>query len=191
MGWQRRSLRGEGVVEPVCREDLPHDSQFNGFGGVDTIALERRGGRGRGRNGPACERAGKAQNFARLGGYLKNSGARVMSISHTDVGENLRNIVILGRLDIPGTESVAGELEKLAAAPKKGVVVDVSSLKFLASIGIRALFKSAKAVQKRGGKMVLVVGANSPVVMSLEATGADKLIPMFKNTAEAEQAAIA
>ena len=114
-----------------------------------------------------------------------------MSISHTDVGDNLRKIVILGRLDIPGTESVAGELEKLAAAPKKGVVVDLSSLKFLASIGIRALFKSAKAVKERGGRMVLVVGNNSSVVMSLEATGVNNLVPMFKSNAEAERAAVA
>ena len=114
-----------------------------------------------------------------------------MSISHTDVGDNLRKIVILGRLDIPGTESVADELEKLVAAPKKGVVVDLSSLKFLASIGIRALFKSAKAVQERGGRMVLVVGTNSSVVMSLEATGVNSLIPMFKSNAEAERAAVA
>jgi anti-anti-sigma factor len=114
-----------------------------------------------------------------------------MFISHTDVGDDLRTIVILGRLDIPGTESVAGELEKLAAAPKKGVVVDLSSLKFLASIGIRALFKSAKTVKARGGKMVLVVGTNSTVVMSLDATGVNDLIPMFKSTAEAERAAVA
>ena len=114
-----------------------------------------------------------------------------MSISHTDVGDNIRNIVILGRLDIAGTESVAGELEKLAAAPKKGVVVDLSSLKFLASIGIRALLKNAKAVRARGGRMVLVVGTNSPVMMSLEATGLNNLIPMFKSSAEAERAAVA
>src|SRR4030095_12223526 len=100
-----------------------------------------------------------------------------MFISHPDVGDDLRKIVILGRLDVPGTESVAGELEKLAAEPKKGVVVDLSSLKLLALVGIRALFKSAKVVQERGGKMVLVVGSNSTVVMSLEATGVNKLIP--------------
>jgi anti-sigma B factor antagonist len=114
-----------------------------------------------------------------------------MSIRHTDVGNDLRKIVISGRLDHPGTESVAGELEKLAAAPKKGVVVDVSSLKFLASLGIRALLKSAKAVQARGGKMVLVVGANTQVVMSLEATGVSNVLPMFKSDAEAERAAVA
>jgi hypothetical protein len=42
-----------------------------------------------------------------------------MSISHTDVGDNLRKIVILGGLDLASTKSVADELEKLAAAPKK------------------------------------------------------------------------
>ncbi len=114
-----------------------------------------------------------------------------MSISHTDVGDNLRKIVILGRLDLPGTESVAGELEKLAAAPKKGVVVDVSSLKFLASLGIRALLKSAKAVEARGGRMVLVVGSNAQVVMSLEATGVSEVLPTFKSSDEAERAAVA
>jgi anti-anti-sigma factor len=133
----------------------------------------------------------KAQKSNPFQGLIWKIGIRIMSISHTDVGDNLRKIVILGRLDISGTESVAGELEKLAAAPKKGVVVDVSSLKFLASIGIRALFKSAKAVQERGGKMVLVVGTNSPIVMSLEATGVNQLIPMFKSNAEAERAAVA
>jgi anti-anti-sigma factor len=67
----------------------------------------------------------------------------------------------------------------------------VSSLKFLASIGIRALLKNAKAVRARGGRMVLVVGTNSPVVMSLEATGLNNLIPMFESSAEAERAAVA
>ena len=107
------------------------------------------------------------------------------------MGENLRKIFISGRLDLPGTESVAGELENLAAAPKKGVVVDVSSLKFLASLGIRALLRSAKTVEDRGGRMVLVVGTNSQVVMSLEATGLSDLLPMFKSNDEAERAVVA
>ncbi len=114
-----------------------------------------------------------------------------MSISHNDVGDNLRRIVITGRLDIPGTEGVATQLVELSAAPKKGVVVDLSSVNFLASIGIRALITSAKAVQERGGKMVLVVSGSSTVMMSLEATGVDELIPVFKNAADAERAAVA
>jgi anti-anti-sigma factor len=113
-----------------------------------------------------------------------------MPISYDDVGDKLRRIVITGRLDMPGTDSVASKLEELIAAPKKGVVVDLSSVNFLASIGIRALITSAKAVQQRGGRMVLVVNGGSSVLMSLEATGVDQLIPVFKNTADAERAAV-
>ena len=114
-----------------------------------------------------------------------------MSISHEDVGENLRRIVISGRLDIPGTDEIAEKLAALASAPKKGVVVDLTSLQFLASIGIRALINSAKTVKQRGGKMVLVVLSGSSVVMSLEATGVNELIPVFKSAADAERAALA
>lgn len=114
-----------------------------------------------------------------------------MSISHTDIGENLRRIVVSGRLDLPGTDSVAAQLDALAAEPKKGVVVDLSALRFLASIGIRALIVTAKAVKKRGGKMVLVVNDGSTVRMSLEATGINDLIPVFGSTADAEKAALA
>jgi hypothetical protein len=46
-------------------------------------------------------------------------------------------------------------------------------------------------VKDRGGRMVLVVGTNSSVMMSLEATGAKDLIPMFRSNAEAERAAVA
>ena len=114
-------------------------------------------------------------------------GKFIMSISHTDIGENLRRISISGRLDLPGTDSVAGQLEELTAAPKKGVVVDLSRLRYLASIGIRALITSAKAVQQRGGRMALVVHGDSTVLMSLEATGVNELIPVFNNFADAEK----
>jgi anti-anti-sigma factor len=114
-----------------------------------------------------------------------------MSISFEDVAAGLRRIVISGRLDMPGTDSVSAQLAQLTAEPKKAVVVDLSHLKFLASIGIRALISSAKEVQKRGGKMALVVNKGSTVMMSLEATGVDELIPVFGNTADAEKAVLA
>ena len=114
-----------------------------------------------------------------------------MSISYVDVGDQLRRIVISGRLDVEGTDSVSSQLVQLIQAPKKGVVVDLSSLKFLASIGIRALISSAKAVKERGGKMVLVVNDGSTVMMSLKATGIDQLVPVFGNSSAAEKAAIA
>ena len=111
-----------------------------------------------------------------------------MSISFEDVAADLRRIVISGRLDMPGTDSVAEQLAQLTAESQKAVVVDLSHLKFLASIGIRALISSAKDVQKRGGKMALVVNKGSTVMMSLEATGVDELIPVCDSFRDAEKA---
>jgi anti-anti-sigma factor len=111
-----------------------------------------------------------------------------MSISHDDVGADLRRIAISGRLDMPGTDSISEQLAALTAVPKKLVVIDLGGLKFLASIGISALISSAKAVQQRGGRMALVVTPGSTVMMSLEATGTDELIPVFHNTEDAEKA---
>ena len=113
------------------------------------------------------------------------------TITHDDVGPDLRRIVISGRLDTTGTDSIAAKLAELTAAPKKSVVVDLTGLKFLASIGIGTLVSSAKAVKARGGKMVLVVDESSTVMMSLEATGIDQLIPVFKTSSDAERAALA
>jgi len=106
------------------------------------------------------------------------------------IEENLfRRIVISGRLDVEGTNSVASQLAELTQAPKKGVVIDLSALEFLASIGIRAIITAAKAVKERGGKMVLVVDDGSTVRMSLKATGVDQLVPVFHSPTEAERAA--
>ena len=112
-----------------------------------------------------------------------------MSISYDDIGD-LRRIVISVRLDMEGTNSVAAQLVELTAAPKKGVVIDLSGVRYLASIGMRALITCAKAVQERGGKLALVVDAGSTVMMSLKATGIDLLIPVFNNAADAERAVL-
>jgi anti-anti-sigma factor len=62
---------------------------------------------------------------------------------------------------------------------------------FLASIGIRSIVSNARAMQQRGTRMVLFVGANAAVSKTLGTTGIDAVIPMFADMAEAEQAALA
>ena len=113
-----------------------------------------------------------------------------MSISFTDAGD-IRTIVVSGRLDIGGNESAASQLVDMAKAAKKAVVVDLLSLKMLASIGIRALVASAKDVKARGGRMELVVDPGSTVMMSVKSTGLDQLVPVFDDPAQAEKAATA
>lgn len=114
-----------------------------------------------------------------------------MPISHEDIAEDLRRISLSGRMDVSGTDAIANQFTALAASAKRCVIVDLSGVSFLASIGIRSLIANAKALQNRGGKMVLLVIDNPSVTMTLEITGIDALIPMFADAAAAEQAAIA
>jgi anti-anti-sigma factor len=114
-----------------------------------------------------------------------------MTITHEDVSDSFRRIVLSGRLDSRGTDEIATRFAALAAAPSRRVVVDLTGIDFLASIGIRALLSNAKALEQKGGRLVLFVGANSAVTKTLEATGIDALIPMFADAVEAEKAALA
>ncbi len=113
-----------------------------------------------------------------------------MSIEFEDVDASLRRIRITGRLDIPGTEAIAIKFASLSASTARRIVVDLTGVSFLASFGIRELITNAKAMQQRGGKMVLLVDANSTVHKTLETTGIDALLPMFANAQEADQAAL-
>lgn len=107
-------------------------------------------------------------------------------ISHKDVNEELRSITLTGRLDILGTEKIAQEFTALSATTKRCVIVDLSGLTFLASIGIRALISNGKALQKQGGRMALVVGENAIVTKTLETTGISVMLKIFKTLPEAE-----
>jgi anti-anti-sigma factor len=109
----------------------------------------------------------------------------VATITHEDIGEDLRRIVISGRLDTPGTEEISAQLKELAAVPKRGIIVDLSGVPFAASIGIGQLIANAQAVKSRGGHMVLIATGTSAVMMSLQSTGIDRIIPTFTNAPEA------
>jgi anti-sigma B factor antagonist len=114
-----------------------------------------------------------------------------MAIAHEDVSESFRRIKLSGRLDGPGTGEIATQLAALATAAQRRVLLDLTGVSFLASIGIRAVLSSAKAAQQSGGRVVLYVGGNAAVTKTLEATGIDALIPMFADATEAEKAALA
>jgi len=113
------------------------------------------------------------------------------TITHDDVGEDLRRIVITGRLDTPGTNAVKAQLAEMTTTPRKGVVIDLSGVELITSAGIAALITSAKAVKARGGRLVLVTGESPAVLFSIKTVGIDHLIPVFKLVADGEKAALA
>jgi anti-anti-sigma factor len=116
---------------------------------------------------------------------------KTMTIEFLDTSDTLRRITITGRLDLAGADEIAGQFAALTTSASKRVVVDLSGVSFLASIGIRSIITHAKALQQRGGRMVLFVGDNRTVAKTLEVTGIDALIPFFADNAAALAAASA
>ena len=109
-------------------------------------------------------------------------------VSHEDINDNVRHILLSGRMDIQGTDEIAAKFTELTTTAKRYVVVDFTAVTFLASIGIRALISNAKALHKQGGRMAVVVGSNTTVSKTLESVGIDALMQMFSNLHEAENA---
>jgi len=110
-----------------------------------------------------------------------------MSLTYRDA-DGLRVIMLAGRMDVRGWDSVAAQLVDLTKEQSK-VVLDLSALPMLASIGIRAISVSAKDITGRGGKMVLVADPSSTIMTTLKLTGIDQLVPVFRRARDAELAA--
>jgi anti-anti-sigma factor len=114
-----------------------------------------------------------------------------MAIESEDVSEDLRRIVLSGRLDVQGTAEIEMKFTALSATTSKKLLVDLCQVNFLASIAIRALITNAKASQMRGGRMALLVTPDTSVAETVDATGLDSLIPVFTDPVAAEKELLA
>ena len=90
-----------------------------------------------------------------------------------------------GRLDIAGAAEIDLRFNTVAGA-QRAVIVDLSMVDFLASMGIRTLITGAKAIKGKQGKMV-VLAPDGNVERVLVSSGTNLLIPILHD----EQAAIA
>lgn len=106
-----------------------------------------------------------------------------MEVSVDQAGGNVHRIVLDGRLDVAGTQ--AAETTFNAAVEKHtNIIVDLSKVPFIASLGLRLLVAGAQAQSKRGGKVVLV-SPDDVTRKILKTTGIDQLIPVFNGLDEA------
>jgi anti-anti-sigma factor len=77
-----------------------------------------------------------------------------MQIAIQDDG-TAATVTMVGRLDISGAEVVALPLATLSGS-KSALFVDMAGVTFVASIGLRHLVSAAKAVGRRGGRLILL-----------------------------------
>jgi len=97
--------------------------------------------------------------------------------------KSIRRIALEGRLDAAGVQVAEADFNA-AVGSDPNVIVDLSKVPFIASLGIRMLVAGAQAQAKIGGKLVLV-GPDELTMRILKATGIDQLVPVSSSLDEA------
>ncbi|MGO8954290.1 MAG: STAS domain-containing protein [Rhodomicrobium sp.] len=102
-----------------------------------------------------------------------------MKLDVLDLDNGITKLVLAGRMDIEGASAVDMQFSVIAGSRKK-VLVDLSDVTFMASIGLRTIMISAKAITSKGGKMVLL-NPQPNVEKVLETTGINTIIPVVRD----------
>ncbi len=99
-----------------------------------------------------------------------------MQIDKTDLGASITRLKLAGRLDLNGAAMAEIPLA-LAAKNARGLMIDMSEVSFVSSLGVRHLVMAAKALSRNGGTLVLF-DVTPPVAEILTTMGIADLIPM-------------
>jgi len=94
------------------------------------------------------------------------------------------HVALSGRLDVDGVQEIELKFAGMVAARGKPSIVDLTECSFLASMGMRMLLSSAKALRAKGAKLVLY--NPQPVVLeALQTAGFGLIMPIELDFAKA------
>jgi anti-sigma B factor antagonist len=100
-----------------------------------------------------------------------------MTISTESMDGGITRVLLNGRLDIQGAAAVDLRMNVLAGS-SKFLLIDLTDVSFLGSMGLRSIILPAKAVHRRGGKVALF-GPVPMVEEVLKASNIDQIIPIY------------
>lgn len=101
-----------------------------------------------------------------------------------DIGNGIALVEVSGRMDVQGALKADPAFAQIAEQHDR-VIIDLSKLDFLASLGIRTLVTTSKAVRARNGNLVLL-SPQANIEQVLRSSGIDTIIPIAADRAEAE-----
>lgn len=113
-----------------------------------------------------------------------------MQIQYDELSKGIRLIKLMGDLDIMGVNEIEIKFTGYCSGENARVLVDLSAVDFLASIGIRLLTSNAKSLLSRNGRMVLL-NPTSDVRNVLDLTGIPDIIPTYEQFESAEAVLLA
>src|SRR5579863_4728111 len=100
-----------------------------------------------------------------------------MQLQVNDAGEGLLEVLLVGRLDTPGVDRIETLLTAHLVPRGARAIIDLSQVTFVGSGGIRMLITIARALARKGGKLVLH-GAQPLVAQVFETTSLNDLVPV-------------
>ena len=109
-----------------------------------------------------------------------------MDIELVDAGPDFTNIALSGRVTLDEIGDLDHEFTRQTVVRRKPVLVDLSKVDFMASIGLRILITAAKALSKHNAKMVLYK-PQPEVEKVLKTSGFDNIMPIEHDFEKAVQ----
>ncbi len=110
----------------------------------------------------------------------------VHSIVHTDQTDlsGGQLLTLTGRLDAEAASELAQRCERLIGGQTRTLIVNLGTLDYLSSAGLRTLLATGKSLQTQNGKLVLVAAAG-PMRQIIELAGFEKIFPFYATVDEA------
>lgn len=105
-----------------------------------------------------------------------------MQIEQRDGGITV--VRLKGRLDIAGADAIGLRFTSATASAAQPAVVDLAGVEFIASMGLRLLISSARALGAKGRRMALF-GAQPLVQAVFDDAALDQLMPVCTTEAQA------
>src|SRR5262245_46306772 len=100
-----------------------------------------------------------------------------MDMQVKDVEGNLTQVVLTGRLDTSGVGGIETRFLAAVVPPGKPVIVDLSRVEFVASLGVRMLLSAARSLGSKGAKLALYA-PQELVNEVLEAVAVKEIVPV-------------
>ena len=111
-----------------------------------------------------------------------------MQMQLGDTVDGVLNLALIGRLDTPGVDRIETPLTAQLVPRGVRATVDLSQVTFLGSGRIRMFITIARALGRKGGRLVLY-GAQPLVAEVLETTSLNDIVPVRADATTATTAA--
>lgn len=100
-----------------------------------------------------------------------------MKLDYSELDNGIRLIKLNGSLDMNGTYSIEVQFVRHCTGENTRVLVDLSKVNYISSIGIPLLVNTAKSVVSRGGKFAFI-NPQDNVLKVLDLVGVPNMIPI-------------